>query len=146
MCKFGQIEIASKEFNSVYHIAKDVDVEKIRISDGVVTNKHDMRHTIDYEMETGKIVPLYIKTPKDCLSSGVSQYNESSPLKMGFDVSDVEVWMSEYRSIWRTILCGVSECRSLTGEPLNNDKYVNAKLITWNNNVRTGIPRYLTQT
>ena len=35
------------------------------------------------------------------------------------------------------ILRCVSECRLLT-KPLNNDKYVNAKLITWNNDVRTG--------
>ena len=73
MYKFGQIEIASKEFNSVYQIAKDVDVEKIRMSEGVVANKHDTQYTIGYEVETGKIVPLCIKTPKDCLSSGVSQ-------------------------------------------------------------------------
>ena len=32
MYKFGQIEISSKEFNSVYQIQKDVDLEKIRVS------------------------------------------------------------------------------------------------------------------
>ena len=41
MYKFGQIEIASKEFNSVYQIQKDVDLEKIRVSEGFVANKHD---------------------------------------------------------------------------------------------------------
>ena len=79
MYKFGQIEIASKEFNSVYQIQKDVELEKIRVSEGVVANKHDTRYTVGYEVESGKIVPLCIKTPKDCLSSGVSRYNESSP-------------------------------------------------------------------
>ena len=68
MYKFGQVEIASKEFNSVYQITKDVDMEKIRISKGVVANKRDTRYTIGYEVESGKIVPLYIKTPKDFLS------------------------------------------------------------------------------
>ena len=141
MYKFGQIEIESREFNSVYQIVKKVDLGKIRVSEGVVANKHDTRYTVGYEVELCKIVPLYIKTPKDCLSSSVSQYNESSPLKMDFDFSDDEVWMSEYRSIWWTVgevLRGVSECRTLTGEPLNNNKYVNAKLITWDGNVRTG--------
>ena len=70
--KFGQIEIASKEFNIVYQIAKNVDLEKIRISEGVNANNHDTRFTIGYEVEPGKIVPLCIKTPKDCLSSGVN--------------------------------------------------------------------------
>ena len=65
MYKFGQIEIASKELNSVYQITNDVDCEKIRISEGVVANKHDTRYTIGYEVEPGKVVPLYIKTPKD---------------------------------------------------------------------------------
>ena len=46
MYKFGQIEIESKEFNSVYEITNDVDCGKIRISEGVVANKHVMRYTI----------------------------------------------------------------------------------------------------
>ena len=46
MHKFGQIEIASKEFNSEYKLTKIVDLEKIRVSEGVVANKHDTRYTI----------------------------------------------------------------------------------------------------
>ena len=38
MYKFGQIEIESKKFNSIYEIQKDVKLEKIRISEGVVTS------------------------------------------------------------------------------------------------------------
>ena len=91
MYKFGQIEIVSKEFNSVYQITNDVDCEKIRISEGVVANKHDSRYTIGYEVEPGKVVPLYIKTPKECISSGVTQYNESSPWKMGFNLSLIHI-------------------------------------------------------
>ena len=62
MYKFGQIEITSKDFNSLYQIANDADCEKIRVSEGVVANKHDTRYMIGYEVETGKIVPLCIKT------------------------------------------------------------------------------------
>ena len=79
MYKFGQIEIESKKFNSVYQVQKDVDCGIIRISEGVVANKHVMRYTIGYEVEPGVIVPLYVKTPKDCPSSGVSRFNETSP-------------------------------------------------------------------
>ena len=118
MYKFGQIEIVSKEFNSVYQITNDVDCEKIRISEGVVANKHDTRYTIGYEVEPGKVVPLYIKTPKDCLSSGVTQYNESSPWKMGFNVGEDETWMRQYEAIWKKVEELLGE--GLRGESLSS--------------------------
>ena len=135
MYKFGQIEIASKEFNSEYKLTNIVDLEKIRVSEGVVANKHDTRYTIGYEIELGQIVPLYIKTPKDCVSSGVSQYNESSPWKMGFNVGEDEVWTQQYEAVLKKIedLLG----KKLEGEPLNNSKYINPKLITWDGEIRT---------
>ena len=82
MYKFGQIEIESKKFNSIYEVQRDVDLEKIRVSEGVVANRCDTRYIVGYEVESGKIVPFYIKTPGDCLSSGVSRYNEASSWKM----------------------------------------------------------------
>ena len=135
MYKFGQIEIASKDFNSEYKLTNIVDLEKIRVSEGVVANKHDTRYTIGYETEQGKIVPLYIKTPKDCISSGVSRYNENSPWKMGFNVGEDEVWTQQYEAVLKKIedLLG----KKLEGEPLNNEKYVNPKLITWDGEIRT---------
>ena len=135
MYKFGQIEILSKEFNSDYKVTKNVDLEKIRLSDGITVNKHDTRYTIGYEVEQGKIVPLYMKTPKDCVSSGVSRYNESSPWKMGFNVIEDEAWVQQYEAISKKIedLLG----KKLEGEPLNNDKYINPKLITWDGEIRT---------
>ena len=78
MYKFGQIEIARNDFNSVYHIANDGDYEKIRVSEGVVANKHDTRYTIGYEVEPGKILPLCIKTPKDCLFGSYQVQREFS--------------------------------------------------------------------
>ena len=87
----------------MYQITNDVDCEKIRISEGVLASKHDTRYTIGYEVEPGKVVPLYIKTPKDCLSSGVTQYSESSPWKMGFNVGEDETWMRQYEAIWKKV-------------------------------------------
>ena len=104
MYKFGQIEISSKEFNGDYKVIENVDLEKIRLSEGVTANKHDTRYTIGYETEQGKIVPLYMKTPKDCVSSGVSRYNESSPWKMGFNVIEDEVWVRQYEAISKKVL------------------------------------------
>ena len=48
MYKFGQIKIASKEFSSEYKVTENVDLEKIRISEGVVASKHDCRFIIGY--------------------------------------------------------------------------------------------------
>ena len=145
MYKFGQVEIECKEFNSVYEVQEDVELGKIRVSEAVVANKHDARFIVGYEVEPGRIVPLCIKTPKDCLSSGVSRFNEASPWKMGFNVGENEAWVHQYEGIWWRICevlhapgCGGFEIGgSLTGEPLSNGKYVNAKLITWDNEIRT---------
>ena len=83
MYKFGQISISSKDFNSMYEIQKDVDLGRIVVSEGVVANRCDTRFIIGYEVEPGKIVPLHIKTPKSCFSSGVSRYNESFSMENG---------------------------------------------------------------
>ena len=135
MYKFGQIKIASKDFNSVYQIANDADCEKIRVSEGVVANKHDTRYTIGYEVEPGKIVPLCIKTPKECLSSGVTRYSESSPWKMVFNFGGDEAWVRRYEAVWKKVEELLGE--RLTGEPLSSEKYVNPKLITWDSRIRT---------
>ena len=58
MYKFSLIEIESKKFNSIYEVQKDVNCEKIRISEGVVANKHDTRYILGYKVEPGVIVPL----------------------------------------------------------------------------------------
>ena len=135
MYKFGEISILSKDFNSEYQVQKDIDLAKIRISKGVVANRCDTRYIVGYEIEPGVIVPLHIKTPKDCFSSGVSRYNESSPWKMSFNLREDEAWMHQYAAIWGTIeeLLG----QKLMGNPLC-DFWLNAKLITWDGQIRTG--------
>ena len=135
MYKFGQIKIESKKFNSVYEIADKIDLEKIRVSEGLVANKHDTRYTIGYEVELGKIIPLYMKTPKDCASSGVSRYNESSPWKMGFNVGEDKEWVQQYKAVWDKIEDLMFQ--KLTGTPLSNGVYINSKLITWDGKIRT---------
>ena len=134
MYKFGQKSISSKDFNSEYQITRDVDLEKIRVSEGVVANKCDIRYTIGYEVEPGVIVPLYIKTPKNCFSSGVSRYDERSPWRMGFNVEEYEAWVQEYQAIWWRI-CDILDIDSVAA--IRNG-YVNAKLITWDGRIRTG--------
>jgi hypothetical protein len=135
MYKFGQVEVKSKDFNTAYNVENSIDLEKIRLAEGVVANKHDTRYSVGYELEPGKIVPLYIKTPKNCSSSGVSRYNEFSAWKMGFNVFEDKEWISKYESIWRKVEALLGE--KFDGTPLNNKKYINAKLITWDGEIKT---------
>ena len=87
------------------------------MSEAVVANKHDARFIVGYEVEPGRIVPLCIKTPKDCLSSGVSRFNEASPWKMGFNVSEDEAWVGQYEGIWWQI--NANFCMRLVVEDLS---------------------------
>lgn len=41
MYRCSQIEVESKDLNSVHQVVKNINFEKIRISDGVATNNHD---------------------------------------------------------------------------------------------------------
>ena len=131
MLKFGQIDIARKEFHSRYEVTDifSIDLDKITISDGVTANKCDTRFSIGYEVEAGEIMPLFIKTPKNCSSTGVSRYNDNSAWKMGFNVSEDLVWVRQYGAIWARIEELIFF--KLDKSPLNNEKFINPKLITW---------------
>ena len=54
--QFGDISIATKDFHSKYQVTDlfSIDLEKIVISEGISANKHDMRYTIGYAIESGK--------------------------------------------------------------------------------------------
>ena len=137
MLRFGQLEISKKEFQSQYEVTDIycIDLQKITVSDGFTANKCDTRSLIGYEVDSGKIIPLFIKTPKNCSSNGVSQYNENSAWKMGFNVSEDPVWVHQYVAIWNRIQELISE--KLAKSPLNNDQYINPKLIEWEGNIKT---------
>ena len=133
--KFGQIKISKKEFNGVYEVITDIELDKIRISEGNLANQHDTRYTIGYETEPGKVIPLYIKTPKKCHSSGCQQYDKNSAWKMGFDVSEDERWIIKFKAICDEIESLILQ--KLSSAPLNREKYINPKLITWEDNCYT---------
>ena len=108
MFKFGQIMAASKDFYNIYQVMDIyiIDCNKITISDWFTCyNKKDTRYVIGYEVEPNKIIPLYIKTPKNCNSSGVSRYSDTSPWKMGFNVSEDQAWIQQYKAIWDRFKC-----------------------------------------
>ena len=141
MYKFGQIKISRKEFNGVYEVITDIELDKIRISEGNLANQHDTRYTIGYETEPGKVIPLYIKTPKKCHSSGCQKYDKNSAWKMGFDVSDDERWIIKFKAICDKIESLISQ--KLSSPPLNNEKYINPKLLSWDGKICTRFNRAL---
>ena len=135
--KFGQIEVASKDFYKIYQeiSISDIGLDKIVIVDSVRRNKKDTRYTIGYEIEPQIIIPLYIMTPENRCSNGVTRYNDNSPWKMGFDKRLDKKWIEKYKGIWgkvEELLCHESK-----GTALSNEKYVNPKLIGWGDKVTT---------
>ena len=50
-------------------------------------NGKDCRYTVGYQFDE-TLMPLFIKTPKDVFSYGVSQYDKSSTYTMSFNVSE----------------------------------------------------------
>ena len=56
---------------------------------------------------------------------------------MGFNVAEAETWIRQYESIWKKVQ-GISR-QKLEEAPLNNGKYVNPKLISWDGEIRTGV-------
>ena len=75
--KFGQVTVSSKSFYEAIDIdIKTLNVDNIVVSDPIIHNKKGKRYIIGYNIE-GKIVALRIKTPKNVVSYGVSQYSET---------------------------------------------------------------------
>ena len=79
--KLGQIEVASKDFYKQRQITDifTIDVNKLLFSDKVPCNNgKGWRYFVGYQVDGETIVPLFIKTPKNIFSYGVSQYDKNS--------------------------------------------------------------------
>ena len=90
MLKFGQKEVTTKDFYGQRQITNifTIDINKVVISDKVqYNNGKDCRCIVGYQVD-GVLVPLFIKTPKNIFSYGVSQCNKSSAYTMSFNVSE----------------------------------------------------------
>lgn len=141
---FNQITITSKNFYKNYQTIDKVDLKKIMVSKGVTSNNNnDLRYIIGYQVGEG-VIPFFIKTPKGCSSNGVTRYSDSSPWKMGFNTSGDEEWQKKWIDIWWRINelinapgCGLEVGGLLNGHPLNNEKYLNPKLVTWDTEIKT---------
>ena len=54
---------------------------------------------VGYQVDGETILPLFIKTPKNIFSYGVSQYDKNSAYTMSFNVSDASEWVFQYKNI-----------------------------------------------
>ena len=100
--KFGQIEVASKDFHKQRQITDilTIDVNKVVLSEKVPCNNgKDWRYIVGYQVDGETIIPLFIKTPKNIFSYGVSQYDKNSAYTMSFNVFEAPEWVLQYRNI-----------------------------------------------
>ena len=103
--KFGQVSVSSKDFYKGKQVTDlfSIDYDKVVVSDLIQSNNgKDKRYVIGYETSNG-IIPLYIKTPKNVFSNGVTQYNENSAYTMSFDLDGHKDWFEKYELVWNKV-------------------------------------------
>ena len=131
MLKFGQKEGTTKDFYGQRQINYifTIDVNNVAISDKVSCNNgEDCHYIVGYQVDEA-LVPLFIKTPKNIVSYGMSQYNKNSAYTMSFNVSEEKEWVSQYKKIWNEVESQLFE--KMVTEPIKREgRYVNGKLKT----------------
>ena len=96
MLKFDQKEVAAKDFYKQREITDifTIDSNKVLASDKVPCNNgKDCCYILGYQVN-GVLIRLFIKTPKNIFSYGVSQYDKNSVYTMSFNVSEAKEWVS----------------------------------------------------
>ena len=141
MLKFGQKEVTTKDFYGQRQITDifTMDVNKLVISDKVPCNNEKNYRYIVGDQVDGVLVPLFIKTPKNIFSHGVSQYDKNSAYTMSFNFSEEKEWISQYKNIWNENIWNEVESQlfeKLATEPIKG-KYVRGKLKTWKKDIKT---------
>ena len=113
-----------------------IDINKVVVSDKVPCNNgKDCLYVVGYQAD-GVLVPLFIKTPKNIFSNGVSQYDKNSAYTMSFNVSEEKAWKIQYEKIWNEVELHLF--KKLVTEPIKRkSKYVNGKLKTWKERIKT---------
>ena len=138
MFKFGQKEVTTKDFYGQRQITDifRIDVNRVVISDKVPCNNgKDCRYIVGYQVDKS-LIPLFIKTPKNIFSYGVSQYDKNSAYTMSFNVSEEKEWVSQYKKIWNEVESQLFE--KLATEPIKREgKYVHGKLKMWKERIKT---------
>ena len=125
MLKFGQKEVTTKDFCGQRQITDllTIDVNKVVVSDKAPCNNgKDCRYIVGYQIDEA-LIPLLIKTPSDIFSYGVLQYDKNSAYTMSLQ-------------IWNEVESQLFE--KMATEPIKKEsRYVNGKLKTWKERIRT---------
>ena len=103
--KFGPKEVTTKDFYGQRQITDifTMDVNKLVVSDKVPCNNgKDCRYIVGHQVDQVLIL-LFIKTPKNVFTNGVSQYDKNSSYTMSFNVSDEKESVSQYKKIWNEV-------------------------------------------
>ena len=105
MLKFGQKEVKAIDFYGQRQITYlfTIYVNNVVVSDKMSCNNgKDCRYIVGSQVD-GVAIPLFIKTPKNIFSYGVSQYDKNSAYTMSFNVSEAEEWVAQYKKIWNEV-------------------------------------------
>ena len=138
MLKFSQKEVTTRDFYGQRQITNifTIDINKVVVSGKVPCNNgKDCRYIVGYQIDEA-VIPLFIKTPKDIFSYGVSQYDKNSAYKMSFNVSEEEAWKTQYEKIWNEVESQLFE--KMSTKPIGREgRYVNGKLKKWEKRIKT---------
>ena len=138
MFKFGQKNVTAKDFCRQRQITDvfSIDVNKVVVSDKVPCNDgKDCRYIVGYQVKEA-LIPLFIKTPKNIFSYGVSQYDKNSAHTMSFNVFEATEWVLEFKKIWNEVESQLFE--KFTTEPINGEgKYAHGQLKMWKERIKT---------
>ena len=139
MLKFSQKEVTTKDFYKQRQITDlfTIDINKVVISDKVLRNNgKDCCYIVGYQVDRRTLKPLFIKTPKNIFSSGVSQYDKNSAYTISFNVSEEKEWVPQYKKILNDVESQLFE--KMTTEIIKSEgRYVNGKLKTWKERIKT---------
>ena len=92
---------------------------------------------VGYEAD-GALIPLFIKTPKNLFSYGVSQYDKNFTYTMSFNVSGEKEQVAQYKNIWNEVESQLFE--KLATEPIKGkSRYIHGKLKTWKEFIKTNV-------
>ena len=138
MLKFGQKEVTTIDFYRQRQITDilTIDVNRVVVSDKLSCNNgKDCRYIVGYQFD-GELTPLFIKTPKNIFSYGVSQFDKNSAYTMSFNVSEEKEWLSQYKKIWNEVESQLFE--KLVTELIKREgRYIPGKLKTWKERIKT---------
>ena len=86
--KFGQKQIPSKYFRNQITGILTINVNNLVLSDRVSCNDgKDWWYTVGYQVDGEIIIPLFMKTPKNLLTYGVTQFDKNSAFTMSLTMN-----------------------------------------------------------